>query len=153
MNDLVQQANDHVNAIKSIVGQLEEHIFLSSGNLKNAIARENDHTEHMREVMNAWEVTKKALEVEESDLQKRLQPLRNEEIRLNDEVAKLVDKKSDLKLENARLDAANSEFRTYESKAWKVLGAKDSELIARESALEQKEGLKPRPKTLLPSVD
>lgn len=72
--------------------------------------------------------------------------------KLQVELRALVERKSGLMLENNGLEEKNRQLKLYESKAWKLLEAKDKELVQRELILDQKDSYSSRPKTLLPPV-
>ncbi len=87
---------------------------------------------------------------ETDKLEESLQVLKKEEARLSQELGILVNRKGELQVANAKLEATNKEFMLYESKAWQSLNAKDTELQAREKKLIEKESLRPMGKSFLP---
>lgn len=69
-----------------------------------------------------------------------------------DELSSLQAHHQALTVANADLTKQNALFVEYENKAWKVLNAKDESLQQRESALAEKEQLRPRA-SLLPPLE
>jgi chromosome segregation ATPase len=142
LNDLIASLYSVDTLIKSKSDELES-INKSIDEAKNLQA--NDLAKHTEKC--------KVLTTEKNDLEKVVTPLRAEITRLSSEVSELVNKKSALKLENAKLEEDNKQTRLYETKAMKILQAKESELLERQAIIEQKESLRPKVNTILPPTN
>mgnify|MGYP001568996991 CR=1 FL=1 len=151
--NLIEEAKTHFAGISDIAASLEEQIIKSSESLAKAIKAENDQVAQARAAADGWNEIKGAMEAEKTKLSNDLKPLRTEKQKLEVEVSDLVSKKGALMIDNAKLAEANKVFTEYEAKAWKVLGAKETELLEREERLEQRENLKPSKRSLLPPVE
>jgi chromosome segregation ATPase len=146
-------AEQHLAALRSILDNLQRDIDASVLKLVAQRSTLDTSNKAIDEANSALEARRSEIELEKSTLRKTIEPLKTEEQRLITEVSALVTKKADLKLTNARLSEENAKFKTYESKAWKMLRAKEGSLLEREQIIEQKEGLKPNSKTLLPPIE
>lgn len=110
------------------------------------------HKELSVHAQKEWDDTRKRLTTEEASLQASVEPLRATLHALEYDTSAEVKKKADLKADNIRLHTQNTHFKEYETKAWKVLKAKEAELIEREKVLQQKESLRPQNTGLLPTI-
>jgi len=146
------------------VNQLLSDITEIAAHIRITIASDTDKLNDLKHELKAHEVliseaqdksklAKAQNALDKKDLEDELVPLRQEKQRLATEVSGFVTKKANYQLENARLYDENTKFKTYEEKAWKVLKAKESELLEREQAVQQRESLRPTAKTLLPPTD
>lgn len=153
VDEIINAASGYIENVVSLFGDLDERIRRSADRLKQAVEDENKQIEEFQATKEQRIAAIEILDTEESTLNDALKPLRTEKLHLETEISQGVTKKGDLKIENIRLFEENKRFQIYEEKAWKVLHAKENELIDRQRALEQKESLKPNIKTLLPPVD
>lgn len=148
MSDLV----DLFQAIRSEIVSLEETAKKAAEATIVAIAREDDARERAHLAEEKTERIKNESETKAKSYIEKKEKLGREVGKLREEVNGLVQRKSDLMIDNSKLEAANSEFRKYEDKAWIALDAKDEELKTRELALTQKENFSPRTKSFLPPM-
>lgn len=143
LNSIVGEAN---NILESLV----EEVKVEQTNL-TMLRDDTGKAEEARAVAVRQEKeASESFRARKTEIEKETTPLLSEKSRLETEVSELVTKKADLKLEEARLTESNKKFAEYESRAWKVLRAKEEELIEREKNILQKESLSPGLKTLLP---
>lgn len=151
--NLADRASSGLVSLIRILEEIKNQIAKDSENIGVLERQRGDLEVAITSSKKTWNESKSAMEVERSKLQKMISDLNTQLMRDNVEVGELVRKKGDLKIENIQLFEANKQFKEYESKAWKVLGAKETELLDRETALEQRESLKPSRRSLLPPTD
>lgn len=153
MSEIATEIQSLVSQAQNLFENLVQDIKGESAVLEDIRDRINIEREGLATIVTAKNVAQADFDQQKASIHEEMVPLKNEKTHLETEVADLVTKKADLKLENARLAESNKKFSEYEAKAWKVLEAKETELVSRDEALLQKESLSPRVKTLLPPVE
>lgn len=156
MTELGEFDRDITNAVKRIVTvakSIEDALTTDSARLKSLRTQITQHEQAEKTAHTARETAKVEYTKEKYELDERIDVYRKEKHQLETEVETLVNRKGDLKLDNSKLEQKNKEYREYETNAWKVLDAKDKELLERENALQQRESLRTPVRTLLPPTD
>lgn len=148
----MSELTELLSAVESEVARIKENVGVEQKKLATVKATVLTHETLAKTAQNDAIKAREQATREKKALEEGLIPLRKEKFHLTTEISESVTKKADLKLENARLFEENNKFKTYEEKAWKVLRAKEDELLERELAIEQKESLSPRNKSLLPPI-
>lgn len=147
---LVERASGLLGELVTIAETIKDDIQSSQSSLQmigiNITRVQDKHSRLVRECGTK----KEAMFAELKAVEKSLEATRSARDKLAKEVEDLVSKKGTLQIENARIEDTNRKARLWESQSLKVLGAKENELIEREQAVEQRENLNPRGRSLLP---
>lgn len=150
MATIVDAVTDHINEIETLLAGFHDN----ASNLDNKLYDiKNDISSYQSLKDNSikeWNIAQDAYLTDKSRLDEEIKLLEDDKIKISIEVNNLLAKKASLKLENARLNSDIDQFKNYEEKSWKILHAKEDELIGREENIQQRENLKPSTKTLLP---
>ena len=147
---LRNRANAATASLESVISSLKELAQAQFGEVEANNELISTTRAEAETANNELKELKTRIGTETRQLNADIAPLRTEKHKLDGEISALVATKGDLKIDNVRLEKANKEFRDYEAGAWKVLDAKDKELLERERTVAEKEQFTPSAQSLLP---
>lgn len=143
--DIDLLAEKRTAAITSL-NDVKDKIETASSERVNTEKELVDYAKQVKETMA--DLDKQIAEIRDT-----LQPLRNELIKLSDEISSKQAIKNQLTEENVILITAKDKFKAYEKRAWHLLEAKDKELQERYATIREKEQMVPSRRSFLPSTD
>lgn len=152
-NSLLLELDDCVESIKRTSQRVTDLIKEDISTLESLKSEVSEYEKLLTDIKIAHDNAKQQLSVDLTDYSKQIETLKAEVQRAEYEISGYVAKKGALKLENVRLSELNRKFKEYELKSMKILQAKEASLLERQDEIEQKEGLRPKSRTLLPPTD
>jgi len=150
---------DARNKADKLLDTLNIGIEEAQKTLNDLVSRENQKTEELRQLdltltgaKSKHEAGLKELAKAEADYREKIGVLAKRHLFLSNQVEQAEASNKTLIKENIELVKRNEGMKTYETRAWKILNAKDDELQQREKVLAEREQFKPSPRSLLPPV-
>lgn len=149
-SDPIDQARGFLDQLKDVENDIEIGITIQEDQRKR-LKTEVSYLQTKRIAEAAeFESFTEAGDKKKAKLIDEISKLETRKEAVRSELSLESDRLGDIKIESVKLSKKNNDFKTYEGKAWKVLKAKEKELLGRQEALDKRERLKPAPIGILP---